>query len=660
MDLIADAILPALGTLLTPMHMLYLSLGVALGLVVGVLPGLGGVAGLSLVLPFTFGMEPSLALAMMIGLIAPTTTSDTFTSVLMGIPGTSASQATVVDGFPLARRGEGARALSAAFIASMIGGVFGALVLTGAVFFSRPIILAFGFGEQLMLVIFSLSMIGMITGTSPLKGLGACGLGLLIGAIGVAPATSEYRMTFGSFYLSEGLSIVIVGLGMFAMPEIVELLRRESSIAENATLGKGWGAGFRDAMRNKWLMIRCSIIGCIVGALPGLGGSVVDWIAYGHVVQTTKDRSRFGHGEIRGVIAPESANNAKEGGALIPTLLFGIPGSGSMAVLIGGFILIGIEPGIGMVSRHLDLTFTMIWSLAIANIIGGVACFLLAPQVAKITTVRYALVGPIMIVIIFFAAFQVTRSWHDLIALFAVGVLGIYMKRFGWPRPALLIGFVLSPGLEASVYQAIQVYGLAFFQRPLVLVILLLTVLSIAAAIFLKTPKDTAAQEARQSLHTQRQQLLFSCILAGFVVVALADSVDRAFLSKLYPMTVGTVALAIILAAIAFQAFSRTPRLIFADAEMVQRLGHDNLHYIIWVAGLLGGAALVGFPIAVTIYVFLFTTIKAGWHPLRNGLLALGSLALLGVLAHYLTLVYPGGLLQSLLPMPRWMGMPLI
>ncbi|MDD9926719.1 MAG: tripartite tricarboxylate transporter permease, partial [Rhodospirillaceae bacterium] len=213
-------LIDALTQLFSPVHLSFLLLGTTLGLLIGVLPGLGGVAGLSLLLPFVFDMDPSHALAMMIGLLAPTTTSDTFPSVLMGIPGTSASQATVVDGFPLAKRGEGARALGAAFSASLFGGLFGALVLTGAIFAARPIILAMGFGEQMMLIMLALSMIGMLTGNHALKGLATCVIGLIIGMVGYEPH-GAFRLSgipgvYESAYLSDGIKIVIIGLGMFA------------------------------------------------------------------------------------------------------------------------------------------------------------------------------------------------------------------------------------------------------------------------------------------------------------------------------------------------------------------------------------------------------------------------------------------------------------
>ncbi len=178
-----------------------------------------------------------------------------------------------------------------------------------------------------MLTVLGLSMVGVMAGNSIIKGLAAAGLGLLLGGMGTAPATGEPRMIFDLDYLWDGLPLVVVGLGIFAIPEIVDLLRQNRSIAGGETLGKGWFDGLKDTIRNKWLILRCSGMGCMIGAIPGLGGSVVDWIAYGHVVQTSKDKSQFGKGDVRGVLAPESANNAKEGGGLIPTLLFGVPGS---------------------------------------------------------------------------------------------------------------------------------------------------------------------------------------------------------------------------------------------------------------------------------------------------------------------------------------------
>ncbi len=283
MEIFATA-LPALADawalILQPVVLGYLVLGVVMGLAVGVFPGLGGIAGLSLLLPFMFGMDPILGLALMIGMVAVVPTSDTFASVLMGIPGSSASQATVLDGFPMAKKGEAARALSAAFASSLFGGLVGASFLTVFILVARPIVLAFGLPEMLMITVLGLSMVAVLAGRIAFKGLAAAGLGLMIGTIGEADAGGSLRMaTYDIPYLTDGLKLVIVGLGVFAIPEIVSLLRQDSSIAKGASLGGGWLDGVKDWFDNIWLSVRCSIIGVVVGIIPGLGGSVVDWIA---------------------------------------------------------------------------------------------------------------------------------------------------------------------------------------------------------------------------------------------------------------------------------------------------------------------------------------------------------------------------------------------
>ena len=204
----------------------------------------------------------------------------------------------MLDGFPLARRGEAARALGAAFSASLFGGVVGAVVLTFAIVVARDLVLLFSSAELFMLTVLGLSMVGVMAGNSLAKGVLACGLGLVTGALGGAPATGEYRMTLGSPYLGDGLPLVVIGLAMFAIPEIVDLLRSGGSIARGQVLGKGWLRGIRDMWIYKWICVRCAGVGCLIGALPGLGGSVVDWIAYGHVKQTVRDTSQFGRGDI--------------------------------------------------------------------------------------------------------------------------------------------------------------------------------------------------------------------------------------------------------------------------------------------------------------------------------------------------------------------------
>ncbi|MEC5322821.1 tripartite tricarboxylate transporter permease [Aurantimonas sp. A3-2-R12] len=663
-----DVFVSALAELLTWQHMLYMLLGVLLGLSIGVFPGLGGIAGLSLLIPFLYGMDSVTALAMLIGLIAVIPTSDTFASVLMGIPGSSASQATVLDGFPLAKQGQAARALSAAFVSSLFGGLFGAVVLTGFVLIARPIILAFGSAELFMLSLFGLSMVGVLAGRSLAKGLAACGIGLVLGSVGGAPATGEFRMILDFDYLYDGVPLVVVGLGLFAFPEIAELLRRNQSITGGVALGAGWFEGVRDWMRHWFLSLRCAGIGCIIGAIPGLGGSVVDWIAYGHAVQTTKDTSRFGHGDIRGVIAPESANNAKEGGALLPTLLFGIPGSGSMAVFLGGMVLIGIEPGPSMVTSDLNITYSIIWSLALANVIGAGLCIALAQPISRLTTIPFPLLAPFMIAVISFAAFQATRDLADLVALLVLGVLGVLMKRFGWPRPAMLIGFVLAPQAETYLYQAVQFYGWEFLSRPGVLIIGALTALSIWFGVRNRVddtgaPAPAGASETavsvsgRAPLADRGPQIAFAALVVAIFAYAIWDAAGQSFLGAVFPMGSAAVAglFALLLLGVLVLGENANPA-IFDHEVHGDHVGADDIRSpwagALWIAALVAITALIGFWLGALVFflVFLRVRAQAGWT--RTLLLTAVAMVFFTFLANALSLNFPSGWLQSAVDLP--------
>jgi putative tricarboxylic transport membrane protein len=645
-----ELVLQALETLLSLQHFPYLFMGVLLGLIVGVFPGLGGIAGLSLLLPFIYGMDEVSALATLVGLVAVIPTSATFTSVLMGIPGSSSSQATVLDGFALAKNGEASRALAAAFSSSLFGGLFGAIILTFFVQVARPMILLFGSAELFMLAIFGLSMVGSLSGKSVSKGVIACGLGLLVGSIGAAPATGEYRMVFGINYLYDGVPLVIISLAIFAFPEISELFRKDTAIADGAPLGKGgWIQGIKDLMRHKWLALRCSGIGTIVGAIPGMGGSVVDWIAYGHVVQSSKDKSKFGKGDIRGVIAPESANNAKEGGALMPTLIFGIPGSGSMAVFLGGMVLIGIEAGPSMVTKDIDLTYTIIWSLAIANVLGAGLSLFLAGPISKLTRIKFSLLAPFMIMVISFAAFQATKDMIDLWVLLIFGLLGIFMKRFGWSRPAFLIGFVLATQAESYLNMSVQFYGPKMLLRPGVIIIMVLTLISVYFS--RKGSVDENAELIEKGLKQNlklRPQIIFASIITIFTILGLIDCFKQSFLGGVFPLIIIGLMIPFIiyLLWIYFKNDQNKPEVF--DAEEVAEEGTFKSPWyepILWVLGLYVGSMIIGFIPAIILFFVIFFTLKAEQGFVRTAILTVSGVVLLMLFSHFLNLELPQGII---------------
>ncbi len=644
-----------------------------MGLFIGVLPGLGGIAGLSLLLPFMFGLDPVYGLALMVGLVAVVPTSDTFSSVLMGIPGSTASQATVQDGFPLAKQGQAARALSAAFASSLFGGLLGASFLTVFIIVARPVVLAFGLPELLMITLFGLSMVAILAGRYMLKGIAAAALGLMIGTVGEAASGGSLRMsTYDTPYLIDGLKLVIVGLGIFAAPEIISLLRQERAISREATLGAGWLQGVRDWWNNLFLSARCALIGVLVGVIPGLGGSVVDWIAYGHTVQTTKDKSRFGSGEIRGVIGPESSNNAKEGGGLVPTLLFGIPGSGSMAVFIGAIALLGsgdIEVGPIMLQNNLDVTYSIVWLLALANVIGTLLCIAASGTIARITTIRFVLLAPFLFMLISFAAFQSGQSIQDLLALFVLGLLGIFMRRFDWSRPAFLIGFVLSDPVETYASQAFQIArfrflsstseGLAYVFSPIVIVLLVITAVSVV--IGLRQAKHLNIGGNIQA-GARRAPLVFLGVITAYLLFAFVNSAlipDYNMTDKIVPLVFGGIGL-VCCAILAWRmaTVARDDGLLAdrerGDAESAPT--HGLWRTLAWFAGLLIATSLVGFILALLGFLTAFFRIRASCSWQRTGVLTAAGLGFMCFLAWVLNRDFPPGLLQGWLNLPWPLG----
>lgn len=467
----------ALLVALDPERLMWLTFGAIVGLVVGILPGLGGTVGMAILLPFIFGMDPFSGIALLMGMAAVVHTGDTFPSVLLGVPGSSGSQATIMDGYPLAQKGEAGRALGAAFIVSMIGGLIGAVTLFLIVGAARPLILALGAPELFMFAMLGLSMVGVLSRGSPAAGFVSGLLGMMIGIIGLAPQVGQYRFVFGALYLYDGVPIAVVALGLFALPEMIDLVAADRAISQTTELRGGRKEGLRDVLNNKLLVVRSAVLGTGLGIIPGVGGSVVDWIAYGITKQSSKNNEGFGYGDIRGVIGPESANNAKEGGALIPTLLFGIPGSGTTAMLLGGLLLMGIQPGPSMVSTNLDATLSIAWSLALANVLGTMGCLLLAKQVAKLSLIPAKVLTPFLIVIMTIAAYQATRNWGDLIAFVVIGTLGWVMKQVGFPRAPMLIGFVLAVSAERYLHLSMSLYEFGWITRPIVIAVFTLIVI---------------------------------------------------------------------------------------------------------------------------------------------------------------------------------------
>ena len=535
----------ALLIILDPIRMIYLFGGVCMGLALGILPGIGGVAGLALLLPFTYNIDAPAAFALLLGMGSTTTTADPISAILFGAPGHAASAATTLDGYPMTRRGEAGRALGASYMSALIGGLFGAALMGISLPLLRPIILFMGSPELLAIAVFGISMVSSLSGNTPLRGLAAACFGMMLAMVGSDPQTGTMRWTMDTLYLWEGLPIVPVTLGIFALPELCDLaIGRMAVVEEGKTIDTKTGMllGIKDCLTHWFLILRCSWIGAAMGAIPGIGVAVIDWIAYGHALRTEKGAAQtFGHGDVRGVIAAESSTNAREGGHLVPTVAFGVPSSAGMAILLGAFLIHGLVPGPDMLTKHLDTTYSMVWSIALANILGSGLCFTFSGQLAKLATLRYTLIMPCVLSLIYIGAFEHSRNWGDLYSLLFFGLLGWAMKHFRWPRPPLVLGFILGSILERYMFISIERYGIAWMMRPVVIVMFVLSALSLLRPVLQDIRehhgiKAMLSNFGRPRLSTDN---LFPAALLCLFLAMLWMSIDWPFEAKIVPTIVG-------------------------------------------------------------------------------------------------------------------------
>ena len=463
--------LSALDALFDPLRLAALFGGMVVGMIFGMLPGLGGVAAVSVLLPFVYYLDDYSGLAMLLGAVSVVYTADTITSVLLGAPGSPASAPTAIEGHALAKQGQAARALGVGFLASMVGGLMGAAILFVAIPVAGPIVLLLSTPELFMFALIGLVFAASMIGKDLAKGLAAACLGLLLGVVGPAQAAADFRFTFGQVYLLDGFSLTIVALGLFGVAEVISMLAAGGGISHERTQVTHWGEGFLDFWRLKFLVLRASVIGVFGGFVPAVGASASTWVAYGHSIRSARDKSKFGRGEIRGIAASEGANNATVISDLVPTLLFSVPGGPAAAIFLGALFSFGYYPGPRMITQNPDLMFLIVWSVALTSVIGAGVCFAITPWLARLTRIPFAIIAAPLVLIMIIGAYQSTSTMGDIFMLFTLGALGWMMKHAGWPRAPALVGFVLSGPMEQYFWLANQIHGWSWLARPGVLII---------------------------------------------------------------------------------------------------------------------------------------------------------------------------------------------
>ena len=468
------ASVPAIGMLV---------IGVLIGSIFGALPGLGSVVALALALPFTYGMEPILAMLLYAGIISSAAFGGSVPAILLNTPGTPTNAATCLDGHAMAKRGEGARAIAISATSCFAGALGGVLVVLAILPFVRPIVMSFGPPEFFWLVMLGMVMVAFAARGNLIKGLIGGGLGVMLSMVGYDQMTGTFRFTFGSDYLWDGLSLVTFVTGLFAISELIAYATQGgATVSAVKTLGRiNWGEqvahGIRDVLKRPVQVLRATSVGAFVGVIPGLGGAVASFMSYSIGSNQSRDPD-YGRGSPEGIIASETANDAKDGAALLPTVAFGIPGSPDMAILLGAFILHGMRPGPEMLDTNLDIVLALLFGIVLAQIITSVFGLAAAPNLARLSLVRSRWIAPFVLLLVVAGTFMLNGNILDAGMAVTVGILGYVLRGAGFPLVTIAIGFILGPLIERSLTQSMLISGGSlriFVNNPIALGLMLAT-----------------------------------------------------------------------------------------------------------------------------------------------------------------------------------------
>ena len=468
--------------------------GTFYGLLIGILPGAGATTGLIFVFSFiTLFPDPYLGVIFVMAVVAASTTGDTYTGVLLGIPGANSAAATMVDGFPLALQGKATYAISAAVTTSTLNGLLWGSLTFFLLPYYVPLIMIFGVPELWAFTMLALVCVTFVTNKYWFRSMIALCLGLFVGLIGVDPSTNADRWLFGWDYLADGVQLMPLVAGLFAIPELLAGLKQRSVTSAPVLASKKQTKdGIVAVWNNKWDAIRGGIIGAFIGLLPGLGGAVADWMAYSSTV-ASHPKDTFGNGNIKGVIGPEGANNAQKATSMIPTVLFGIPGASFAAIVIGLFAYLDFELGTLELASDTKFFDSMLYGFMLATVLVGAICLLTTPIIARIAQIPYKYYFPVLLGFIVLACVQYTGGWEDYFMLAVCSVVGLLAKRYKFSRPALLFAFILSDRIEALTVQMSGLYTVEkLLDRNIFLVLVVITVITLVWGLTNKRKIDYA------------------------------------------------------------------------------------------------------------------------------------------------------------------------
>ncbi|MDR1508541.1 MAG: tripartite tricarboxylate transporter permease [Synergistaceae bacterium] len=483
-----DNLLLGLTNVFMPVNFIAISFGALLGLVVGAMPGLSATMAIALLVPVTFAMRPETGISMLSAIYMGAMYGGSIAAVLIRTPGTPSAAATTMDGYPMAQRGEPGRALGISLIASFVGGLISSMVLLTIAPLLGWVALMFGPVELFGVAVLGMTIIASLSQGSLVKGLLSGSLGLLFSTIGMDSITGIPRFTFGNIHLYGGIPFTVALIGLFSIPQAIRLIEREDT-------GKEAGAENRankitDRIVRPWsevkelmpTFVRSAFIGVFTGIIPGTGGDTACWFAYNEAKRRSDDKDSFGKGSPYGIAAPESANNAVVGGALVPTITLGIPGSSSTAVLLGGLMIHGIMPGPTLMTEYAGVTYTLIWSVLLSTIVMFVEGLAFTRACIAVTRVDNRLLSVAVVVLCVIGSFAINNSLFEVGLMLMFGILGYFMDKVDVPVAPMVVGLILGSLLDVTMHQSLLISGgswLIFLKNPVCAVFLFIALVSL-------------------------------------------------------------------------------------------------------------------------------------------------------------------------------------
>jgi TctA family transporter len=542
-----EGILAGLAWLGTSSYWLAFFAAVLMAAAAGLVPGLSATLLMAIAVPFiVFNIQdPVIGIVMLATITAVEEILDVLPIVALGYPGVG--QVTFLEARPLVARGYAARTLGFIYVVAACGGLIGAIALLLIIPIIKPFILQFSFAEIGAIGIFGVAMVGALSRGAMIKGIASGAFGMLLSTVGLSVFTGEARYTFGQLEFQEGLPLIATVVGLFALPEMADLLMTRQTVSSaDATFGtREVFKGARIALKYWKLIIRHSLLGVFLGAIPGIGARVVSWLSYGIGISLTKNRRQFGRGSYRGLVFSEAVQSSKEGGHAIPTLALGVPAGQAWVFVLVAMIAYGVSPGPQFLSQHTDIVVLIVVSLVLGNAMLATIGMLWSGRLAKLSRLPYPMLCAVIVPLAILSAFQETRHWTAVPIVLTFAGLGFVMKYFRWPRPPLVLGFILGKIVEQNMLTAISLYGVVgVLERPLTLglivgaVVIAVFLTRIGNSAMARTQTDTRDDDARKPWRWQSDNyvaLFFALVGASFVVGALHFRLA----ARTFPMALG-------------------------------------------------------------------------------------------------------------------------